>query len=40
MPVSDSQPLSVGDLKYLLENGMGGGSFSMTAPRGRTPTRA
>lgn len=31
MAVSDNQPVSVGDLKYLVQNGMGGGSCSMTA---------
>lgn len=25
MSVSESQPVSVGDLKYLVENGLGGG---------------
>ena len=31
MAVSDNQPISVGDLKYLVQNGLGGGSHSMTA---------
>ena len=40
MSVSESQPVSVGDLKHLVENGLGGGSFStMTRPCPAAPPR-